>query len=149
MKRAVFLLLILCLAGCSIAPAYWLPPSGPASGRVDFLYPTAVETVVPLPQDPARADVTPDATAQWIDRRPETGLTAVPSGEPQAGDLPILYYAQAADTLPVLAHRFGVEPGEINFCRSHPQNGLPDSRAIVVYPCSSGRDNLGRATAAR
>jgi LasA protease len=138
MKRLLLLFLAVVLAGCSATPAYWLPPSGLASGRLDAVLATPVAPVASLSPQPAAPDGTPDATQQWVDRRPETGLTAVPSGGPQAGELPIMYYAQAADTLPVLATRFGVAPEEITSADPIPETAYLTPGQLLFIPARLG-----------
>ncbi|MBP1701002.1 MAG: hypothetical protein H6Q38_109 [Chloroflexi bacterium] len=137
MKKITLLSLLIFLSACSIGPAYWIPPSGPDSGRAEYIYPTAEQPADPAPEIAAVA-ITPDATARWIDRRPETGLSALPTGNPQDGDLPMMYYAQAADTLPVLATRFGVEPSEIASSEPLPGTAYLTPGQVLFIPARLG-----------
>ena len=138
MKRTIWLILVLWLAGCTAAPAAWLPPSGPDSGRLELNSLPVAETAAPAPQVLTQEAATPDATAQWVDRRPQTGRTAVPSGGPQTGDVPILYYAQAADTLPVVARRFGVDPAEITSADPIPKTAYLTPGQLLFIPTRLG-----------
>jgi murein DD-endopeptidase MepM/ murein hydrolase activator NlpD len=47
---------------------------------------------------------------------------------------PILYYAQAADTLPVVAVRFGVQPNEIFSAEPIPPSGFINPGQLLIIP---------------
>ena len=47
---------------------------------------------------------------------------------------PILYYAQAADTLPVVAVRFGVKPAEITSPEPIPETTFINPGQLLIIP---------------
>ena len=137
MKRAVLAALVLFLSACTAGPVYWIPPSGPSSGRINSSFPTEAQPADP-PQPMPTVTAAPDRTAQAIDRRPETGLPAAPTGSPQPANLPIMYYAQAADTLPVVAKRFGVELAEITSPDPVPNSAYLTPGQLLFIPARLG-----------
>jgi murein DD-endopeptidase MepM/ murein hydrolase activator NlpD len=89
------------------------------------------------PQPPAGAALTPgvdDAPPPGavIDLRPKT-----PTVTPELADIdtaPLLYYAQSADTLHVVATRFGVQTGEITSPEAIPPTGFINPGQLLIVP---------------
>lgn len=130
----------LALAGC--APAgVWIPPSAPPGALVavvDLLPTPAAQTPVKVAQalapEPQPTEIPPvitEPTAAPPEEDPP--LSATPFAPPDA-DAPILYYAQAADALPVVAVRFGVQPEEITSPDPLPQTEFIDPGQLLVIP---------------
>jgi murein DD-endopeptidase MepM/ murein hydrolase activator NlpD len=57
-----------------------------------------------------------------------------PAGENPLTNAPILYYAQAADTLPAVAVRFNVQPGEITSADPIPESAFLSPGQLLVIP---------------
>ena len=69
----------------------------------------------------------PPASSNYGDTNPSSAVAAVESA-------PILYYAQAADTLPVVAVRFAVDPSEITSNEPIPETGFINPGQLLVIP---------------
>ena len=82
--------------------------------------PEIVETLI--------AETTPAPTDN-----PETLDTPTPTSQP-VNTAPILYYTQAADTLPVVAVRFGVQPEEITSPDPIPETALLPPNQLLIIP---------------
>ena len=74
---------------------------------------------------------------------PEPEQTAAPEDEPTStvtptetiiNTTPIIYYTQAGDTLPLVATRFGVDPGEIDSPAEIPERALFNPGQLLVIP---------------
>lgn len=166
---ALLLLAGLCTAylctACATTSGYWIPPKSfsasydsPAlpieeiilSSSTSELNPDRQTTHQP-PEDPANvgAGINPTHTpfeegseppedgagaSNYGDTNPSTEIAVVDSA-------PILYYAQAADTLPVVAVRFGVKPSEITSNEPIPETGFINPNQLLVIP-----RNLGETT---
>ena len=126
----------LLLVSCTLSGGYWIPPSAPATQ----LPPPAVTSQVENPPEQPAPLPTQAPTAEFPDPAtgidpPETQFFPTELIDPPTPDLtslpplpsptstpevsvvnsaPILYYAQAADTLRAVAVRFGVKPTEIS-----------------------------------
>ncbi len=119
------LVLVFSMLACSTG-SYWVPPKGTDTPPPDIsflLEPTPTEITI---LDPPPGDV---AT-------PETGPplpqdTPVP---PAINTMPVLYYTQAADTLPVVAVRFGVRPEEITSPEPIPEEALLPPNQLLIIP---------------
>jgi len=72
-----------------------------------------------------------------------TPVAATPTAE-GLNIAPILYYAQAADTLPVVAVRFGVQPSEITSPDPIPETDFIDPGQLLIIP-----RRLGNTTSAK
>lgn len=110
---------------------YWIPPQAddpppteaiPISGTVAAAAPLESQSA-PTPaasQDPTPADT-------------EIPYSLPTSTVPPVTTAPILYYSQAADTLPVVAVRFGVQPDEITSPEPlHPADLLPPNQLLII-----------------
>ncbi|MFN2158480.1 MAG: hypothetical protein ACK2TW_00875 [Anaerolineales bacterium] len=88
-----------------------------------------------LPEEPLPLD---DQSGSSEQSYPQTGET-IPSAEIAVVDSsPILYYAQAADSLPVVATRFGVKASEINSNQEIPQTGFINPGQLLIIPRKLG-----------
>jgi len=115
---------------------YWVPPHSTATSP-----PTAVqiaETTAPIvevpstPTAPAPAVLAPAAPAPTQISAPSQP-TASPATQ-TVNSAPILYYVQAADTLPVVAVRFGVNPSEITSPDPIPETDFLNPGQLLVIP---------------
>jgi LasA protease len=124
---------------------YWIPPSAPygdlsALGGTSQPDGVVQPAVTPLPsaentpilnQDPSPG---PEITAEPT-QVIEGEVELKPTREtPPEQDAPILYYAQAADSLPVVAARFSVEPGEITSPDPIPESTFINPGQLLVIP---------------
>jgi LasA protease len=147
------LVLIAVLAsGCSAGSAgVWIPPSAPPGALLavaDLLpaaIPAQVAAAIEPPTQPAPSTEVPALTPQptealAVEDPPVEEATVedrtpslTPFAPPEA-DAPILYYAQAADSLPVVAVRFGVDPSEITSPDPLPERAFIDPGQLLVIP---------------
>jgi len=136
-RLAVFLLLPVILTACATGGAYWVPPppSGPSPQALALLSETPIPTLLPEITEtvPAVTDSPTDTSAAQyqVDLSP----TATPTGT-IPDDAPILYTVQAADTLPVVAVRFGVHPAEIAAADGSelPETAFLDPGKLLIIP---------------
>jgi LasA protease len=120
-----------------------VPPSAPPT------LPPAMamlsETAVSLPPTPtsqavdpiAESDDPPSSDAATVDPPVEAPLLITPSPTPEiyvVNTAPILYYAQAADTLPAVAVRFGVARGEITSPEPIPETQFINPGQLLIIP---------------
>lgn len=82
-------------------------------------------------------------TAATIFPDSNTPAAATPTAE-GVNTAPILYYSQAADTLPVVAVRFGVEPSEITSPDPIPETDFINPGQLLIIP-----RKLGNTTSAK
>lgn len=133
------------LASCSplgnAAGGVWIPPNAQPGAllAVTDLLPTAVKppvslavqapeaTAVPPPPSETPADAPVDPPVEETQPSPTPFTPPTPDG-------PILYYAQAADTLPVVAVRFGVDLSEITSPDPIPQSEFIDPGQLLIIP---------------
>jgi LysM repeat protein len=136
---------LLAVLGTACAPGgYWIPPSAPPGALI------AVSALLDTPAAPTWAPFEPRLTqtpTPPVDPGAEATLTAAAGSEnaegfnasptplqPPATETPIIYYAQAADTLPVVAIRFGVQPGEIASPDPLPEAGFIKPGQMMFIP---------------
>jgi murein DD-endopeptidase MepM/ murein hydrolase activator NlpD len=150
----VFLISALFTASCTSSSAYWIPPSSFAAA------PTAVAslpessplppaTVAPPENTPTQAapdlmnlpTATPLTTVQGPPDAQATQFVppvpASPTVTPEisvVNTAPILYYAQAADTLAVVSVRFGVLPSEIISSEPIRESGYLNPGQLLIIP---------------
>jgi murein DD-endopeptidase MepM/ murein hydrolase activator NlpD len=122
----------LLLNACVASPVYFIPPTAPAtpSSELSFLFttpPASQSENLPESQPVERSQPTA-APAQSQPPKPAT-----PSAE-ALSKMPILYYTQAADTLPVVAVRFGVDPSEITSPDPIPAEALLPPNQLLLIP---------------
>lgn len=97
--------------------AFLLQPP-PATGEPDPVELLDSEETQPTP-------VSPETTVESVTPTPEGSLV---------NSAPILYYTQAADTLPVVAVRFGVQPAEITSPDPLPETALLPPNQLLLIP---------------
>jgi len=98
--------------------AFLLQPP-PATGEPDPVELLDSEEAQPTP-------VSPETMVESVTPTPEGSLV---------NSSPILYYTQAADTLPVVAVRFGVQPAEITSPDPLPETALlPPNQLLLIPP---------------
>ncbi len=133
----------LLLASCAPSHA-WIPPSAPPGALI------ALDYIVPVPLPTPAAPIEKTVISQLESSEPQPTLAVSPApDEPEATPLPttppeiapILYYAQAADTLPVVAVRFGVQQDEITSTEPIPAQGFLNPGQLLVIP-----NRLGETT---
>lgn len=106
---------------------YWIAPKSVESPTPDLAFllqpptPTAPQPTPAVALDPASSQ-----TSAFPAQLPT-------SSPPPVNTAPILYYTQAADTLPVVAVRFGVRPEEITSPDPLPETALlPPSQLLII-----------------
>ena len=123
-------------SACAVNGGYWVPPHATVTCPAIKL--AALETSIPVIDLPVtvQEDVAPTS-------QPPEPLATDPAGDPppvstapssEVNDTPILYYAQAADTLPVVAVRFGVEPSEISSPEPIPERDFINPGQLLIIP---------------
>lgn len=121
------LVLILLTPSCATS-GYWIPPNSSPTPPSDltFLFATPVPVEPIIEEDPVvAAPLQPEPTAIQIPQ--PTAVT------PEVNTAPILYYTQAADTLPVVAVRFGVQPYEITSPAPISESApLPPNQLLII-----------------
>ena len=123
--------LVWAVLACS-KTTYWIPPASTPTvpPEIAFLLstpdpailtpsPTPQEVVLPTPQKTSASHSSPE-------------LVALPTLS--ESDTPILYYAQAADTLPVVALRFGVKTDEITSPDPLPATSILTPGQLLIIP---------------
>lgn len=143
-----FVFVAMLVSACSAggAAGVWIPPSAPPGALLavaDLLpavAPVQVAASVELPTAPVLPTEVPAPTPQPTeapeDQAPlfeDPAASLTPFAPPQA-DAPILYYSQAADSLPVVAVRFGVDPSEITSPDPIPESDFIDPGQLLVIP---------------
>ncbi len=148
------------LVSCTLSGGYWIPPSAPATQAAAWLPPPAVTNQVEgtpelpvLLQTEAPAPELPEPTTGILPLEtqvfqtgliepPTPDLTSLPplpspTSTPEisvVNTAPILYYAQAADTLRVVAVRFGVKPEEITSPEPIPETSFINPGQLLIIP---------------
>jgi len=131
--RSLLLVLTLVFITTSCSQGgYWVPPRATDPPPVDPtpLPDLSATQAPPLPTDVDTVDssdpvATPGVTA--------TQYSLPTSTVPPVTTAPILYYVQAADTLPVVAVRYGVQPEEINSPDPlSPTELLPPNQLLII-----------------
>lgn len=138
--------IILIISVSCTTSGYWVPPNQASEDHSELvlLLDTPVPSQTPesgsssqteqaltgsggIPQDGTPAEDTPSAGES-------AGIQAPPTSTPApVNSAPILYYSQAADTLPVVAVRFGVAPEEITSPDTiHPTALLPPNQLLII-----------------
>jgi LasA protease len=143
---SALVLIAVLVSGCSSAARVWIPPSAPPGALlavVDLLpvvAPQQAVAVVESPTPPSLPIEPPTATPQPAqdlaveDAPVEDPAALLTPFSPPDPDAPILYYAQAADSLPVVAVRFGVDPSEITSPDPLPESAFIDPGQLLVIP---------------
>ena len=151
-----------CSIGGTVNADYWIPPSSPPTAAAQGPAPGSVLPVEAPVQtstralilraetptlDPPSIEIAPlEPSPTAIPPTPETAATATlppsdPSSQPSAtpeiyvvDTAPILYYAQAADTLKVVAIRFGVQAAEITSSEPILETGFINPGQLLIFP---------------
>jgi LasA protease len=143
------------LASCAVSGGYWVPPSSPptqlpilpppsgSGGQPLNDPPPALEPTASALLEPAAIDPFPTLELMLVDSDPgptqSPDLSSIPtsSSTPEiyvVNTAPILYYAQAADTLRVVAIRFGVKQDEITSPEPVPPTGFINPGQLLIIP---------------
>ncbi|MEW5870531.1 MAG: hypothetical protein AB1894_14750 [Chloroflexota bacterium] len=153
--RFLFVLVFLSslLNGCGASgSSYWVPPKSPPTqpAALALLAPTdvavssvmleATSTPIPTlsPPDPTDNPILPGETPQATQEGPLV-IPTLPPPTPTppiavVNTAPILYYSQAADTLRVVAIRFGVLASEISSAEPIPETGFINPGQLLIIP---------------
>ncbi len=155
-----FFLSTVLLVACTMSGGYWIPPSAPTIPPAAILpqpevtslventaqLPASAQADTPIPEfpDPTTGIIPLETlgipTAEVDPSTPDlTSLPPLPSPTftPEVSEVnnaPILYYAQAADTLRVVAVRFGVKSGEITSPEPIPETGFINPGQLMIIP---------------
>lgn len=133
---ATFLVLAILLSSCSTSGGYWVPPhatepNAPALALLAETPPPQLSEPTPFASDP----ITPEPATQTAEaQNPPLELNNITPAVPDVNTTPFLYYAQAADTLPVVAIRFGVTPEEITSPDPLPPQDFLNPGQLLVIP---------------
>jgi len=124
-------------SACATGGSYWIPPDSSSMNSsptitpdLSFLFDT------PVPVAPSSTEEPPDPAPEPTDL-PDPQPSQLPAPTPTgqtANTIPILYYTQAADTLPVVAVRFGVQPHEITSPDPIPETALLPPNQLLIIP---------------
>jgi len=128
-KRVIITLLSISLAGCSLyqkTPPIFVPPMG-FTPTAELLIPEVTEapTLEPEPTNDPADNPTPTLYIQPTE-------TLVPT--PNVQQEPIVYHAQAGDTLSVVATHFGVGKDQIQSNEELPQDSFINPGTLLVIP---------------
>jgi len=130
LRNFLFGALIFLLAGCQLVrynPPAFVAPSGPTPTP----FPSDTPSPTSLPEIMLTASpfvtLTPTQTAT-----PRPTLT--PSSTPMVNSEPVLYYAQAGDTLQVVASHFGTNPEDIESPEPIPAEDFISPGQLLVIP---------------
>jgi LasA protease len=153
--RLFFLALVLTLAAsCATSGGYWIPPSSLPT-QAPAVFPETVRQPSPSP-----AGAQPGAPLPTLASPPEMTATLTNTALPPVETIPpllptlqgspdpliatptiavvdtspILYYAQAADTLKVVAVRFGVLPSEVSSPEPIPETAFINPGQLLIIP---------------
>jgi LasA protease len=136
----VALALAIVTLGCSTGGGYWLPPSSTDTPPPDYAYLLGTQPpagLTPISQGgggPPGPDGNPVQNDPPVSGEAPAPLNA-PTDTPEAvNSAPILYYVQAADTLPVVAVRFNASPDEITSPDPIPPTALLNPNQLLVIP---------------
>ena len=119
------LMLVFSMLACTTG-GYWLPPSASDTPLPDIAFllePTPTGITLP---DPPQVETSAPATDLPLPQETPT--------PPAINTTPVLYYTQAADTLPVVAVRFGVRPEEITSPEPFPGDALLPPNKLLIIP---------------
>ena len=138
--EALGILVSLALLASSCATSgYWIPPNSPPTNAPDisFLFGTPLPPTEPEPGEPTEPapDIIPTQAqvADPVQAAPTAESLPTPT-TPEINTAPILYYTQAADTLPVVAVRFGIHPQEITSPDPIPDGALLPPNQLLIIP---------------
>jgi LasA protease len=129
------LMLALAVISCN-QPDYFVPPRAANTPAPEAMMVAQAAAPSPLPEEPS-VQVTQALVEPVVlnsDPLPTDLPAQLPTSSPPAiTTAPILYYTQAADTLPVVAVRFGVSPDEITSPDEiEPTEVLPPNQLLII-----------------
>ena len=155
-----FLLLLAVLLSACAGDGYFIPPSAPPESPpvLSVLYQDDLLALLEEGQGTALVDI--EQLAEELQSEeggdtPDSAVNPAPAGDGQTGEddqpaaaavltatpqvtldssSPFLYYTQAADTLPVVATRFGVDPSEIVSREPIPETAYLTPGQLLVIP---------------
>jgi LysM repeat protein len=140
--RSIFRIVFICLAVPGLLSAcspsdYWIPPhaAGQANSQTTTEPdPTEVPEQIDQPGEPVQGETTSaNSESQQSENDPAVTNQLTQALPESVNQETILYYTQAADTLPTLAVRFGVQPEEIISEESiHPSMFLRPGQLLVI-----------------
>jgi len=111
---------------------YWIPPQAEEPLPTEFS-PLGEPTVIEAAPVQSQAVLTPAEAEDPSPNATEQPYSLPTSTIPAVTTAPILYYSQAADTLPVVAVRFGVQPEEITSPDTiHSTALLPPNQLLII-----------------
>jgi LasA protease len=154
MKRLITILVLIAIlaTGCIPESGYWVPPKAPPTraNELSLLSETALPdplasptpgilnaTEAAQPDDPISTAGQSEATQPAPVETLALPTFAPPTSTPLisvVNTAPILYYTQAADTLRVVAIRFGVQPNEIASSQPIPETGFINPGQLLIIP---------------
>jgi LasA protease len=133
-------ILLLSVASACASSGYFVPPAATHTTPPQAVALLADTAVPELIDPPATTEADPVATlAGEPTSTPQTTFPAFPqpvTSQPttQVNTAPILYYAQAADTLRTVAIRFGVKPDEITSPDPIPPSDFIPPNQLLIIP---------------
>jgi murein DD-endopeptidase MepM/ murein hydrolase activator NlpD len=110
------------------------------AGSLWGTYGTPTSEIPPVVLTLRAATATPEPTLTFDPPTPVPTDTPTATATPVTGteQPPYLYYAQAGDSLPALAARFGVDPSEVTSAGPLPATGLINPGTLLVIPNRMG-----------
>lgn len=146
LSRGAFwaLLSLAFLTSSCVTGGYFIAPNAPPTSAPDisFLFGTPLPPTEPASED--LVEQAPEPTAvdtQVVETQAVELMQATPveivqptPTDPAINTAPILYYSQAADTLPVVAVRFGVQLEEITSPEPIPDGNLLPPNQLLIIP---------------
>lgn len=126
---ALGILLAYLTSACTTS-GYFIPPNSSPTPPADlaFLFAT------PMPVAETNLDDPGEPISNQGEMPAPTPVVEPSPTLPLVNTSPILYYTQAADTLPVVAVRFGVQPHEITSPDPLPENALLPPNQLLIIP---------------
>jgi len=123
------------ISSCSTSGGYWVPPhatepNAPAFAMLGETPPPPLSKPTALPENPINSQ----PAAQVVEVQAPAPTSQITPTIPPVNTTPILYYVQAADTLPVVAVRFGVSPDEITSPDPLPEQDFLNPGQLLVIP---------------
>jgi murein DD-endopeptidase MepM/ murein hydrolase activator NlpD len=135
--RGAIILAVLTLpvSGCT-GTQYWMAPSAPPGAQAAVAIPSEQSGSSGTPLSPASTQTTgtPEPVNPGVPAPQVTSTAPGPRQENPTDSIPYLYYAQAADTLPVVATRFGVDASEITSAEAIPQTAYLTPGQLLIIP---------------
>lgn len=135
-RRFLFLILSLAAALATLTCAgttYWVPPKATETLPAEVASLLEIDPQVTSPPQGLSGTPLETESVPVSDTPPENSPTATAT-EPAVNQVPILYYTQAADTLPVVAIRFDVQPEDIYSPEPIHETGLLPPNQLLIIP---------------